>query len=162
MGELTTQQQKFLNSLPADVKRLIDNMQDKEKTIRLVFSVYNHALMVFNNRKSEEIKSIRRKGCKHCKTINNYESDICVQCSKPLKKFVLVSENGRPWGRKPTDSKIVKEVLSLRQQGKTYREISTAFVLHDKKGNVKNLPVSTIYDILLRYGYVIPRDDYEP
>jgi len=65
------------------------------------------------------------------------------------KKGKTVSYKGNKWGRKKTISKrVIREVVELKNQGYTMRQISSKVKYTDKNNNQKNISLAAVYKIL--------------
>jgi DNA invertase Pin-like site-specific DNA recombinase len=117
--------QKWLNdfqnlklSFPENFKFLIDNIYN------LLLDVYAQTAQDESDRKSKNVK---------------------LKVTKD-EKGVTCSTNGRKWGRKTLNERVIQEVLN--HKGKPMRWIAENVFYYDKHNNKKNLSLGAVHKIL--------------
>lgn len=71
-----------------------------------------------------------------------------VKASIRIKDGKLISYKGSKWGRPEITKRVIQEVIKLREQGLTLREISSQVHYWDKSKNKKQLSKSAVHKIL--------------
>jgi len=71
-----------------------------------------------------------------------------VKASVRKKNGVTYTYKGNKWGRKAISKRVIKEVLELRKQGLTIRQISSKVYYWDSQRNKKQLSKSAVHKIL--------------
>ncbi len=71
-----------------------------------------------------------------------------VKASVRKKKGITYTYKGNKWGRKPINKKVIKEVLELRKQGLSIREIAGKVYYWSNQRNKKQLSKSAVHKIL--------------
>jgi len=71
-----------------------------------------------------------------------------VKLAVRKRNGITKSYKGNKWGRKAIGKKTIKEVLSLKEQGLSVREISSRVFYWDKSNNKKKLGKSTVHKII--------------
>lgn len=76
------------------------------------------------------------------------------ESKKKSERVKIAYENykGNDWGRKPLSKNVQKEIIKLRQQGHSIREIADSVFYYDKNRNKKNVSKSAVHKIVKKDG----------
>lgn len=71
-----------------------------------------------------------------------------VREDKEGNKIQTESYKGNKWGRKPLSQNVINQVVALRKEGKSIREISKLVTYWDKNNHSKNISIASVHKIL--------------
>lgn len=77
------------------------------------------------------------------------KSDRVKAAVRRVEGKATVSYKGNKWGRKSLSKKTVENIIKLKDDGLSLREIAKRIIIYDKHGNAKNISKSAVHKTII-------------